>query len=394
MKGVRESRALVVLLIDLLDASGSMLGRVRDLIGGNPIIVVGTKADLLPNGTDPDELEEWLSSALAFKRISADSVHIVSSRTGDGVAEAVGAVRRSRLGRDVYVMGAANVGKSSFVRALVKDMSSMKSRQYDPLAPGRSKHLPVESAMPGTTLRTIPLEVFSSGGTLFDTPGLHLHHRIPHLLTPEENKELHPRKRLRGYVVTPPAELQLAAKEESTGEEVSNTMSRDLHNEDPDEEKDEEAIASYSWGGLARIDVLSCPPETQLVFYGPAALRVQTVPTALESAASAGQTRETEAAGFGAESVAARGGLRVARIVELEVEGDYFEPIGDVALSGVPGWLAIVAGPKLRSRRGVQSEQSGSVHSVKLRVWAPVGVEVFVRPSLPVTTLALLDAVQ
>lgn len=40
---IRQRKALVVLLVDLLDVSGSFLGRVRDLVGGNPIILVGTK---------------------------------------------------------------------------------------------------------------------------------------------------------------------------------------------------------------------------------------------------------------------------------------------------------------------------------------------------------------
>jgi GTPase SAR1 family protein len=44
-------RCLVVLLVDLLDASGSLLPHVRDLVGANPIILVGTKSDLLPAGT-------------------------------------------------------------------------------------------------------------------------------------------------------------------------------------------------------------------------------------------------------------------------------------------------------------------------------------------------------
>ena len=39
---MRTARALVVLLVDLLDASGSLLGRVRDLVGPNPIVLIGT----------------------------------------------------------------------------------------------------------------------------------------------------------------------------------------------------------------------------------------------------------------------------------------------------------------------------------------------------------------
>ncbi len=44
---VRDARALVVLLVDLLDASGSLLGRVRELVGNNPIVLIGAPARLL-----------------------------------------------------------------------------------------------------------------------------------------------------------------------------------------------------------------------------------------------------------------------------------------------------------------------------------------------------------
>lgn len=40
-----------------------------------------------------------------------------------------------------------------------RDMASATSRQYDPQASSRAKYLPVESAMPGTTLQLIPMEV-------------------------------------------------------------------------------------------------------------------------------------------------------------------------------------------------------------------------------------------
>ncbi len=46
--GLAKKRCIVVLLVDLLDASGSFLPKVRDLVGRNPIILIGTKADLLP----------------------------------------------------------------------------------------------------------------------------------------------------------------------------------------------------------------------------------------------------------------------------------------------------------------------------------------------------------
>ena len=41
---LRDQKVLAVLLVDVSDVTGTFLPRVRDLIGGNPIILVGTKA--------------------------------------------------------------------------------------------------------------------------------------------------------------------------------------------------------------------------------------------------------------------------------------------------------------------------------------------------------------
>lgn len=140
---------MVVLLVDLLDASGSFLPRVRDLVGRNPIILIGTKADLLPSTAkvrrwaanvgqhdtkplvclvnqlatlhaQPRDVEEWLLATAAHKRLNVVAAHVVSSKTGQGLSKAAASLRTERQGRDVYVMGAANVGKSAFVRAFVK----------------------------------------------------------------------------------------------------------------------------------------------------------------------------------------------------------------------------------------------------------------------------------
>lgn len=363
----------------------------------------------------------------------------MSARTGEGVSEAVAAIRTERRGRDVFVMGAANVGKSAFIRALVKDMSSLTSRQYDPQAPSRVKYLPVESAMPGTTLQLIPMEVFAAGGMLYDTPGLHLHHRVPHLLTPDENKVLHPRRRLRPYVTPPLRELMPAAAgtgaalaanpsplptEELVGSEGSSTSSSSLNSPSRaashgggrgavSATQEAAPLVSYRWGGLARIDIIQAPPSLQLVFCGPPALRVSTSlqqgaagaagtpaaaearqspdPTSSSSGGVGSSSAEAHQASdpqeqqeaveqpqglFGAQSVALRGGLRLAKRLSLTTARGSSElrpqALADIAISGVPGWVSVQAGG-----RGGQR--------IDLDVWVPVGIEVFSRPPLPMT---------
>ncbi|KAF8070981.1 nitric oxide synthase [Scenedesmus sp. PABB004] len=403
---VRGVKALVVLLVDLLDASGSFMSKVRDMVGNNPILLVGTKMDLLPPGCRPKDVAAWLADAAARRRLAVASAHLVSAHSGEGVAAVTAKIARERKGRDVFVVGAANVGKSAFVRAVLREMSSLTGGNFDAAALATRRYLPVESAMPGTTLGLIPLQAFETGGTLYDTPGVHLHHRVPHMLTPAELRLLHPRKRLLAYAPPTPLEV-VRAQEEEEEDGAGGAGGYGLPAPRP---RPKSVSASYVWSGLARVDVLSGPPSTQLVFYGPRTLRVYAAPLLAEGEAfeldaeddegeegEEGEEEEGEqaqdgegdgeggddagAGGAGArarrggrrlllarESVAARGGL-VPHSVVVRPPLPTAECLADVAVSGLPGWVGVYA-PFTRGE-------------VVLRVWAPRGVEVFLRPPLP-----------
>lgn len=81
---------------------------------------VNMQADLLPKGVDTAAVKDWLLATAGHRRLNVVNAHLVGSPTGQGISEVASALLRERKGRDVYVLGAANVGKSSFIRALVK----------------------------------------------------------------------------------------------------------------------------------------------------------------------------------------------------------------------------------------------------------------------------------
>ena len=140
---LNQAKVLVVLLVDLADASGTMLPSVRDLVGGNPIILVGTKADLLPTTCEPGGVTRWLEAearrrglgtlAGCYLTSSSDATRPAPRRRGTADRNAfattrmprgnlpavVAAIRREQRGRDVVVVGAANVGKSAFINAML-----------------------------------------------------------------------------------------------------------------------------------------------------------------------------------------------------------------------------------------------------------------------------------
>ena len=85
---IRDEKVLVVKVVDATDFHGSFLNRVRDVVGANPILLVLTKVDLLPRGTDLDALREWVANEVTVKRrLTLAGVVCVSSRQGVGMRE-------------------------------------------------------------------------------------------------------------------------------------------------------------------------------------------------------------------------------------------------------------------------------------------------------------------
>ncbi|XP_073105826.1 NO-associated protein 1, chloroplastic/mitochondrial-like isoform X7 [Elaeis guineensis] len=115
-----HEKVLIVKLVDIIDFNGSFLARIRDLAGANPIILVITKIDLLPKGTDLNCIGDWVVEATTKKKLNVISIHLTSSKPLVGIAGVISKIQKEKKVRDVYILGSANVGKSAFVNALLK----------------------------------------------------------------------------------------------------------------------------------------------------------------------------------------------------------------------------------------------------------------------------------
>jgi nitric-oxide synthase, plant len=197
-----------------------------------------------------------------------------------------------------------------------------------------------------------------------------------HILTPAELKAIHPKRRLRPYVAAAP--LEIAEQNDSIYRHHTNSAS-----------------CTYLWGALMRIDVLEAPADTRFVFFGTGEMQVYACrlfrsderlafedlkggarearvrAAAAAAAAAAAHPGSVTLEPFAAASVAARGGLCIAREATLPSAG-FTTTLADLQMSGMPGWASVVSG--------------GMPGTVRLRVWAPKGVEVQLRPPLPCPT--------
>ncbi|XP_024530145.1 putative nitric oxide synthase [Selaginella moellendorffii] len=355
---IREERVLVLKLVDIVDFSGSFLTRVRDLVGNNPIVLVATKVDLLPEGTDLAAVGDWIVESTQRKKLNVISVHLTSAKYFMGITNIVKEIHRERQGRDVYILGAANVGKSAFISSLLKEMAAR-----DPIAAVARKRKPVQSVLPGTTVGPISIDAFASGGSMYDTPGVHLHHRIETAISPDDLPSLFPARRLRGYVVSPILErkgpesiFSEALKQAEKDEVISNVQ--DLTG------------TTMFWGGIARIDVLKAPQNTRLTFYASAALRVHKV---LTSEADEFYKRELGKTLVPPSDERASAWPGLDHRNKFTFDYDDTRPVGDIAISGL-GWM----------RMEFLQTESGVEDSLELEVYVPRGIEVFRRPAIPV----------
>lgn len=133
---IRPLRALVLLIVDLLDIPDSIVPNLTELVGTNKdVIVLGNKVDLLP-ADSPNYLQR------IRRRLSGDchqagfghllrDVHLISAKTGYGVEALVSSLQRSwKYKGDVYLVGVANTGKSTLFNALLES-DYCKSRASD-----------------------------------------------------------------------------------------------------------------------------------------------------------------------------------------------------------------------------------------------------------------------
>ncbi|KAL8539577.1 hypothetical protein ACS0TY_001257 [Phlomoides rotata] len=353
---LRHEKALIVKLVDIVDFNGSFLTRVRDLAGSNPIILVITKVDLLPRGTDFNCVGDWVVESTMKKKLNVMSVHLTSSKSLVGIGGVISEIQKEKKGRDVYILGSANVGKSAFINALLKLLS-----YRDPVAAAARKYKPIQSAVPGTTLGPIQIEAFLSGGKLHDTPGVHLHHRLAAVVHSDDLPALAPRSRLRGQSFP---NLSMMIDNPFMGRIRSKGL----------------IGFSIFWGGLVRIDIMKVLPETRLTFYGPKALQLHIVPTEKADEFYQKEVGILLTPPTGKEKASSWMGLEAKHDLQIKYH-DVERPACDVAISGL-GWISIEPYSQFCKSSDSSGVEGGG--EIGLVVHVPKPVEIFTRPPLPV----------
>ena len=195
---VGESDALVVNVIDIFDFNGSVIPGLSRFVSGNDVLLVGNKKDILPKSVKDSKVTQWLTERAHEVGLRPIYVVLTSAQNKQAIKELIEKIENYRKGRNVYVVGVTNVGKSTLINAIIQEITG-------------DKEVITTSRFPGTTLDKIEIPL-DDGSYLFDTPGIIHRHQMAHYLTAKNLKYISPKKEIKPktYQLNPEQTLFLA----------------------------------------------------------------------------------------------------------------------------------------------------------------------------------------
>ncbi|ADG40678.1 MULTISPECIES: ribosome biogenesis GTPase YqeH [Leuconostoc] len=181
---ISDTRALIVYVIDIFDVTGSEISGLPRFVGqDNPILVVANKVDLLPKLLNKNRLKNWLQAELKMQGIKPIDIFLTSAQRPQNLDNLLDTIDYFREGRDVYVVGVTNVGKSTLINQIIKAGTGVQD-------------LITTSRFPGTTLDRIEIPL-ADGKKLIDTPGIIKRDQMAHVLADKDLKFALPKNEIK-----------------------------------------------------------------------------------------------------------------------------------------------------------------------------------------------------
>ncbi|MBZ2084409.1 ribosome biogenesis GTPase YqeH [Streptococcus oralis] len=180
---VGDSDALVVNVIDIFDFNGSVIPGLPRFVSRNDVLLVGNKKDILPKSVKPGKISQWLMERAHEEGLRPVDVVLTSAQNKHAIKEVIDKIEYYRKGRDVYVVGVTNVGKSTLINAIIQEITG-------------DQNVITTSRFPGTTLDKIEIPL-DDGSYIYDTPGIIHRHQMAHYLTAKNLKYVSPKKEIK-----------------------------------------------------------------------------------------------------------------------------------------------------------------------------------------------------
>lgn len=184
LEQIADTNSLVVYVMDVFDFSGSLIPGLHRFVGNNDVLLVGNKVDVLPRSLKRTKIKDWMRQQANIAGLRPLDVALTSGKNGDAIAHLLDLIEKYRHGRSVYVVGVTNVGKSTLINQIIKEVT------------GDRDDVITTSRFPGTTLDRIEIPL-DDDSNIVDTPGIIHQDQMAHYLSAADLKYVSPQKEIK-----------------------------------------------------------------------------------------------------------------------------------------------------------------------------------------------------
>ncbi len=172
LKEIEKEDCLIIYLVDLFDFFGSNIQAVKKTIKRKDYLIVANKIDLIPKSVKENKLHDWLKCEIKEAGYKPLDFLLISALRKKNIDQLLTLIDNHRRGRNVYVVGATNTGKSTLLNGIVSAVR------------GKETKVITTSYFAGTTLSTIQIPI-DDNQFLIDTPGIINEGQITNYLSKE-----------------------------------------------------------------------------------------------------------------------------------------------------------------------------------------------------------------
>ncbi len=121
LKDAVATDSLIVWMVDLFTFNGTLNPDVVKRVKKLDVVVIGSKRDLMPSAATDEMLIRYIDERFADVGINPISIDLIGSEDSLDIKEKLTKLGELRKGRDVYLIGELNSGKTTFINKMLKD---------------------------------------------------------------------------------------------------------------------------------------------------------------------------------------------------------------------------------------------------------------------------------
>lgn len=174
-----SSDNLIVMVVDVFDLNSTLLPTIIKEIREHDVLLFVNKIDMLPTDVNIDKLLMNIIAMYQNLKLKIINGALISAKNKFNIDYAKELIDNYSNGRDVYIVGVSNVGKSQFIKAFLEENEITDSQI-------------TVSHFPATTIDVLKFEyedIF-----IYDTPGIINRSQIIHYIPESDIKYLYPKR--------------------------------------------------------------------------------------------------------------------------------------------------------------------------------------------------------